>query len=105
VHRLHAIGEPVLVSLMTATVTEEGMNRLMNAARLMRRHKFILVMCRSDIRGKEAAGLFKRAGRMSNVFCGIVEDVKSSENIECRRKKLYGVLTRSARDSASKVEV
>ena len=105
IYRLHQVVESAVIILRLASVTNSGLFRLMDAARLMRRHQFVFVLRRSKMRDKQVAPVLNRVRRYKNVLFGVIEDERDSSNIQRRRVVLYATLVRSARRSVSEMAV
>lgn len=74
-YRLHQIDEPVQVTLRPATVTEDGLNGIYDAAILYDRHSFLLSIKESGLEGFDK--YFARITSLSNVRVYVAKDTDS----------------------------
>ena len=94
--RLHQLVEPVQVLFRVASISKDGLLLLDKAARLYRRHSFILVMRRSYMYKEGISDLINKTRRLKNVYLGVIEDEQDHRDIQRRRNELFSRLTKEA---------
>ena len=104
VYRLHQLDRPVVVEVRTATVSEAGLNRLVEAAQLLPRHVFTLVIRSSaTCVTEERKAILSQLQKQPNVLIHVLDEQACKGWIIAERERQHDRLAERAAAAIAKV--